>query len=492
MTRKRKDLIPATLYCRISADRTGQRAGVERQERECRELAARLEFNVERVLIDNDLSATTGKLRPAFEELLKLSPGAVVVWHLDRLVRVTKDLERVLELGVDVHAVTSGHLDLSNPAGRAVARTVTAWATYEVEQKKLRHGAAFRQALAAGKRTGGRRPFGYSLPGMVVIEDEAEAIRDGVAMVLAGETLRAVAREWNSRGLLSPQPARGVRDTPDAPRLPWTAQGVSRCLRKPALAGLRAHRGAVVGAAAWDAVVDRAAWEAAQTILSAPGRRTGGGPRALLTGVAVCGECGEKVHAGGRRVELEPGGVYRCPSQRHISRDRSQVDRYVVAEVAEHLAMFEALESGRITFTDDAGDAALGGVDLRVPARIDPSLGRELEALEKRLDALASDLALSEWVLGQRAATIEARIAEIREQIAQQAETASQRSQLADWLDLGIHESYADAFRDAAVDTQRAIIARVAAVKLLPPGRGTRTFRPESVVIRWLQDPFSA
>ncbi|WP_183069059.1 recombinase family protein [Streptomyces sp. gCLA4] len=88
-------------------------------------------------------------------------PEAVVCWHTDRLVRVTKDLERVIALGVNVHAARAGHLDLSTPAGRAVARTVTAWATYEGEQKAERQALANLQAAKAGKPyTAGIRPSG--------------------------------------------------------------------------------------------------------------------------------------------------------------------------------------------------------------------------------------------------------------------------------------------------------------------------------------------
>ncbi len=114
------------VYARMSLDKTGEGLGVERQEQECRELAARLGVTVSNVFSDNDISATTGKRRPGFEALLASKPEAVIVWHIDRLVRVTKDLERVIDLGIPVHAVTAGHLDLATPAGRAVARTITA------------------------------------------------------------------------------------------------------------------------------------------------------------------------------------------------------------------------------------------------------------------------------------------------------------------------------------------------------------------------------
>src|SRR3954462_6024485 len=92
----------ADLYLRISQDRTGEGASHERQDRECRELAAALGLTIRRVHVDTE-SATTGARRPGFEDLLAARPAAIIIWHEDRMVRVTKDLERVIALGVNVY-----------------------------------------------------------------------------------------------------------------------------------------------------------------------------------------------------------------------------------------------------------------------------------------------------------------------------------------------------------------------------------------------------
>src|SRR5690606_38552285 len=177
-----------------------------RQEEECRKLAAQLGMEIRHVWVDNDLSATKRNVvRPDFEAMLQSKPEAVICWHTDRLIRVTRDLERVIDLGVNVHAVMAGHLDLSTPAGRAVARTVTAWATYEGEQKAERQKLANMQAARQGRPyTAGIRPFGYADDHMTIIPDEAAAIVEGAQMVLAGESLSAVAQKWTESGLQSP------------------------------------------------------------------------------------------------------------------------------------------------------------------------------------------------------------------------------------------------------------------------------------------------
>src|SRR5689334_10184530 len=96
----------ADVYLRISQDRTGQMLGVERQlPPVCRMLAA-MNIRIGRVWVDNDISATTGRYRPAFEGLLKANPKIIAAWHPDRLVRMSRELERVIELNVPVYSAT--------------------------------------------------------------------------------------------------------------------------------------------------------------------------------------------------------------------------------------------------------------------------------------------------------------------------------------------------------------------------------------------------
>ena len=68
---------------------------------DCELLCAQRGWDVVAVLVDNDMSATSGKRRPGFEEALRLlADGTVdvlVSWHLDRLQRTPKDLERLLD-----------------------------------------------------------------------------------------------------------------------------------------------------------------------------------------------------------------------------------------------------------------------------------------------------------------------------------------------------------------------------------------------------------
>ncbi|MGK2852938.1 MAG: recombinase family protein [Microbacteriaceae bacterium] len=85
------DAIAAAVYARISRDVTGEGLGVERQLRECHELAAKRGWIVAEEYIDNDISPYSGKARPAYKRMLAdIADGlrdAVIVYNTDRLTR---------------------------------------------------------------------------------------------------------------------------------------------------------------------------------------------------------------------------------------------------------------------------------------------------------------------------------------------------------------------------------------------------------------------
>ena len=130
----------AALYDRISADQEAKGLGVKRQLDDCRELAARNGWHVVEEFIDNDISAFSGKHRPAYEELQvamrRREIDVVVAWATDRLFRRARQLEDWVDLveatGIAIHSVQAGSMDLATPTGRAVARSMTAFASLEV------------------------------------------------------------------------------------------------------------------------------------------------------------------------------------------------------------------------------------------------------------------------------------------------------------------------------------------------------------------------
>lgn len=445
------------LYLRMSE--ADDQAGVERQETEARAFVEARGWAVRQVFVDNDISASKGKLRPGFEALLKARSEAIVVWHIDRLVRVSKDLERVIELGVNVYACLSGHVDLSNPAGRAVARTVTAWATYEGEQKSERQKAAHRQRAASGKPWWPSRPFGFETDG-AHRKVESKALAGAYRDVLAGVPLRRIAAGLNDAGLLTNKGN------------PWTAMTLGPVLKNPRNAAIVRSLGREMGAAAWKPIVSEDTFRAAVRVLDDPSRKVGAGnaPSNLLTGIATCGKCGADVKTGWRGGRAGEVGAYRtyvCRASSCVSHRGEFTDQLVVDQVIAYLS---STPSGSLQ-PDVDGDALSG-------ARIEVARLRE-RASELRLDYADGVFTRAEFL--ELTARVKARIAE--------AEFAlrSTDGPLSAMLDT---EDVALAWKKLpSLEHRREVLnAVVESVALMPRGRGRAPMREEDVVVKFVND----
>jgi site-specific DNA recombinase len=459
--RARSGPVRASIYVRMSLDKTGAGLGIDRQEKECRELCERegWEVSEHQIFRDNDVSATTGKRRPGFEALLASDPDVIVTWHTDRLARLPKDLERVIELGINVHAVTAGHHDLSYPGGRAVARTLTAWATYEGEQKAERQRASARQRAASGKAWWPVRPFGFELDG-THRADEAAALVERYGDLLTGASLPTLARRLNEAGHTT---CRGGQ---------WTATTLRPVLLNARNAAVRVYEGEEVGPAAWAPIVPEETWRAAVRLLTNPARRTGGGggaPRNLLTGVATCGVCGGSVKVGrrgGRAGEDGAYAVYVCRTRSCVSHRVEYVDGVVIREVTRLLQD----DDHRSAWATEGGERTEESAALRT----------EEMTLHQRLTDLADDYAdgiLTRTQLASGSEKIRTRLAEIGDELVNLGDRASLASLLAD-----VEFVYQEI--DAMTEDQRRTLVRgvLASVELLPIGRGNR--RPSREQIR--------
>lgn len=441
------------IYARQSLDRQGDELAVSRQVDLCRKYAVERGWTVSGEFVDNDRSATTGAPRPQFEALLASRPAGIVVWHVDRLVRLTRDLERVIELGVNVHAVKAGHLDLSNPAGRAVARTVTAWSTYETEQKAERQRAANDQRAEAGLPYTCQRAFGYEPDGMTIRETEASELRRAAEAVLRGVSLSSLVRDLNAR------------DVRTATGRKWKTTTLKAALLSPRNAGLRRHRGEVIGKGAWPAVFDDDTAMAVKAILTDPARSRKGPPRRyLLSGIMRCGECGGPV-TGAYVKEVGKGETYRCMG--HVSRKAAAVDEYVVATLLARLAKPDALA---LLARQGRGD------DL---AR----LSDERTALRARLDGLAEAFAAGD--IDMQAMTAGTR--RVREQL-EQVESSIAGAAVDDALASVVTADDVEAtVRDLPQDTLRQVIDTVMGLTLVKIGTGRRPVH-RGVEIEWKHD----
>ena len=372
----------AAVYLRQSQDRNGDGLGVDRQREDVHRLIESRGWTVAAEFVDNDVSALSRKPRPEFVKMMAgVDAGefdVIVARHMDRLLRRLAEFESVLERcqKTKTAIVTAADgVDTSTDGGRLVARILSSVAQGEVERKSARQRSAAVQAAKQGRWVGGRRAFGYEADGVTVREDEAALIKQGYADVLAGESLGEIARRWNAAGFhhVAGQRVEASRGQgrADQPAHTLDCGGIAPQEDRPAIR--QNPELGITGAAEWPAIVDeptgvpRCGSCATQTRRSMPH-----GGKGLLTGLAVCGVCGETVHrGGGAHVGVR---TYRCSSMKHVARKADPVDEYVTELTIARLTQPDAAD----LWTAELPDAS--------------ELMAEADTLRRRRDDIAARL----------------------------------------------------------------------------------------------------
>jgi site-specific DNA recombinase len=338
----------AGLYARISEDQSGMRLGVDRQIADCQELIRRKGWTLSDTYVDNDVSATRDKPRPEYQRLLAdMESGqidAVVVWSLDRLHRRPAELEVFIGLAerkdIALGSVAGDH-DLGTPDGRLFARMLGVVAASEAEKISQRVKRKQQQNREQGRPSqGGVRPYGYQPDRMTVIPHEAAIIRECAARVLAGESGRSIVDDLNrrrvqtvSQWLKKRQESKGLERATTASK--WNIVSLRSILTRPGNAGLLVHEGEVVGQGAWEPILDRQTHDRLVAMYDQrkdSHRALARTRKYLLSGIARCGICDAPMQSGHGRGYV----LYRCPSQKHGSRDMARIDEYVLCQWWEY------------------------------------------------------------------------------------------------------------------------------------------------------------
>lgn len=450
---------------RISQDREGAGLGVQRQREDCEALAERLNWRVVDVYVDNDISAYSGKPRKDYARLLAdIEAGkvaGVIAWHTDRLHRNNRELLDYIDLSIarklPTQTVTAGPLDLSTANGRAAAITLGAWARAESEHKAERLIRAHAQAAQQGRWRGGTRPFGYQADGLTLEPAESRLIRGAYRSLLSGESLAAIMRDWNSRGV------------PTTTGKPWGYATMRQLLLRPRNYGASTHRGEVVGTGLWEPLVDEATWRSASAILRDPSRRSSGSNvgRWLLAGLALCGVCGDgsTVKSATARSRGRASTIYRCRSVPHLGRRADYCDEFVSAVILERLRRDDA--RGLLV-----ADETPNTEGLRV----------EADSIRRQLDesaGLYADGILSAAQLRTTAERLRQRLAEVEDQM-------TDRSRVAALAGLLEADDPGTVWEQLSWAQRRAVVDVLCSVTIEPAGRGkARTFDPSTVRIDW-------
>lgn len=464
------------LYGRQSLDLKNDAAAVARQLKAQCAICDTNGWGNRREYVDNDISATKGDARPDYDRLMAdVAAGTVkriVVFHLSRFWRNRQERAAGIEIlrkhRVVLVCVEGPTIDCTTAYGRGMAAMLGEVDTLEVELKGERQALANGQRAEAGlPHPGSHRAFGYEADGLTLVPAEAEAVRAAYEQLLSGGSLRSIARQWNEAGLRGAQQKGAGKE--------WKFTSVADVLKNPRNMGVRRYRG-VEYPAQWPAIVSEDVYRAACVILADPDRRpVGTYGVALLSTVALCGVCGAHVHSGGgslRGKNVAEGKryrTYRCSenSGKHIARKAEQIDQLVTELVIGRLS---AADAASLLVADDQPDV--------------PALIAERASVLERQRTLGVEFAEGDLPAATlRTATdrLNARLRELDGLIAE----ASGVSVLAPLVGA---EDVAAAWAALDVDRQRAVIRELMTVRILPVGRGVRTFRPESVEIVWNRD----
>jgi site-specific DNA recombinase len=538
------------IYLRISKAKDGSTVSVDNQLPPCLELARRrfegwiIDLHPYdeggSLYIDNDITGSGARLRPAFEQLLQDARDgkvhAIVAWDVDRLSRdPDRDNARIIELAerYDVQLATvTGEYDLATSSGRLHFRIKGAIARSEIEHRSERTKLALDQLAAAGRWLGGKRPFGYLIVGtkrhgkredctgtdddrcrlfdcrLEEYPAEAEEIRAAARRVIDGAggerlpgkpfigSITPIAQRWMSLGVRGMTTTTHVRTILTHPRL----AGLQRGQLKDDAGNLLFDEDGnpIMGLvkASWPAIISRAEHEQLVSILKEPRNSTERQPRKyLLSGLAYHAEpcprcegkpCGAKLHT---RPNRHNRRQYICDPARggcgHLWTTAQPIEDEVRDRVLNALsdpemrAAFERYHARKLSPATAA--------ELRDRLAADRAKLAQLDLLAEDLGAAATDARAK---IEQRIRTAKARL-QAGVQTDALAHLPTDEAGLCAYWDAADHGHRPDCTNSpddhCGLDHRQAVLRLVLRrVNLIAPGRGHRVFNPDLVKCDWL------
>lgn len=457
----------AGIYARISDDREDTQAGVGRQVQDCEALGHTRAWNIVDRYVDNDISAyRPGSVRHEYRRMLQdirdKQIDAVIVYHQDRLWRQPREIEEFFDVcdlaGLKDLASVTGDADLSTADGRMKVRILGAVARNQSDAAARRIRRKHLELAIAGKVSGGGdRPYGFEPDRVTVRPDEAEIIRELAGRFIAGESLRSLVADLNTRGI-------------PAVRGPWRSASLKRMLASARISGQREHHKEIVSAAVWPAIINPAQTIRIRAILADPARRATRAPQSyLLKGLLRCWKCNTPLVArpkedGRRRYVCATGPNFTgCGGASVLG---EPVEEFVTEAVLSQLDAPQLLRAVRQKPVNDPG-----------------AWHTKAAALERRLDELAEtyaagSISMREWLAARE--PMQRQLDDTRRRVAREgsvtilAEYAGRSEQLrADWEAM-------------TLERRRALIAAALHhVIVLPGRRGFNKFQPERFQLVW-------
>lgn len=469
----------AVIYARVSRDRGKKARSVEEQIAECQQECARRGWQVIEVIADNDIGAsqhTAKKDRPGYRELKAALPSAsvLVAWESSRVTRNPWELEELLPVCAEYGVLLcySGSIyDPSKPSDKLMLRVTGATNAHEVDLTRERVLRNVRHRVAEG-RPHGRMPYGYrrefdpktgEVVNWVPDPETAPVIREAAARLLSGDTLYAVCKDFQERGV--EPPSRGGKQ-PQAYR--WVPSRLRVMILSPTYAGLRSHKGEVTGKGTWEPLITEDEHLRLVSMLKDPKRVTtfrGSEPRHLLTGIATCGRCGPD-NPKARIRWFGPSSVktprYECENC-YLGRRADKVD--------------ELVEETMISFLEDPRT-------IKLLSESDDSVAGEAmaqaQAARQRLEALRDEY-VDEKVSAASFAAIEAKLLAKIEKAEEVAKSAASNPLLASLAGPNARE----AWKGLDITTKRTAIDMTLKIAILYQPPMGRRFDPNCIDLSW-------
>lgn len=397
----------AILYARYSTEHQTE-STIADQLRRCREYAKTRGWKIGAEYTDEGISGAAIGNRPGVQKALaELEAGDVLLvvdtTRLSRSQDLAPLLTRLRHRGVRVIGVLDGFDSESRTARMQAGLSGIMSEEFRAQIASRTHSALDMRARQ-GKATGGKC-YGYSKAGEI-IESEAAIVREVFERAARGETQKSIARGLNARGIAAPGASweRKARRSDGIwlvsainsmlgneryiGRVIWNRSiwkrdpdtGRRQRVERPESEWIETEGPTIVSREVWDQVRARA------NPRKLHGGKSGGGPRYLLSGILVCGECGAKLIATGMR-----GSHYYCGTHRHggdtacsmaIGARRDLAESGVLEPIRENLLSNQAIEL-----------AVELMAQWRRDERAEAVRPAELEEIDRRIERLEAQVA---------------------------------------------------------------------------------------------------
>jgi DNA invertase Pin-like site-specific DNA recombinase len=481
-----KPQIRAGCYLRISSDPEDKRNGVVRQREDTATLCEKEGWQLVRYYEDNDRSASNGKDRPRWEELLAdIKAGeidAVAAWDQDRNWRMMHELEDLRKffgtLGREVKLATTGQgvIDLYSPTGVLMAQVKTAVSEHEIAMMRVRQLRAARQRAEQGKPKW-KQAFGYYPDTRDKKHDDGtrrinkrqqRLVHAAYQAVISDDpkarNLTRIVEKWNAAK------AYGLTGQP------WTTPTLSLFLRSPRNAGLRSHNDVIVldeigqpVKGTWAPLVDEELWRAAQARLKENVHAPKSVRKHLLTGVMRCGREGCEGYLAGNWVMQANGTghaiTYTCRTCRGLSVRAEHVEPLVIGALVKRLSRPDAVKLLRKRVYDPAEAEKLRSEEAVLRAKL-VQLGHDFATAPPEFTAAAL-------------ADVNAKLAGVEHRRQDQ-----ELKRVTEDLPLGT-DKVADAVDALPPDRLRALMNALMKITVMPVGKGNKVFNRDRVKITW-------